>query len=811
MDQSRRLVRRARDSGAHAWPLLVLAALAVGLGEAMRAMSPGVALWPLGALMLGWFAGTAARPRRDRRAGAGPPAIGAFVATLLVLGLGTALHGPASAAADALAGVVLPFVLAAALARLNRAAPPRGVGSAEIRLLATALFAVLPAAFVRSDFARSLAGLPPVDAPFPDLLIGDLLAATIFAPMAAALACGAAPDRRGAAAAAGAGTLQPHSGIAAAVGEALGSASVRAALLAIAACAALATWLTLGGHAGIARMTAVAHLFVGLWIARSVPRGTGALLLAVNACAMAQLHGGWLAPLGDAGPGAQHQAATLMLLAGVFALQSVLQGLSDDSREAARALIRQAMRSDLSGLPNQRALARIVEQTLARPDRGAFWLVGVVLPDIARWSDLTDSVAASELERAVAGRLRSTFEPLGARVAHPSSGRFVLTIGPRLDGIAIRQNLHRTLGGRRFEVSDESIQLRYHAGMVEVPATAQVGADAVLASLSMALQRASSDPTGIHRVTVSAELLDGYRTELRMVELVSRALAEGRVRLFAERIEPVRGDREGLHYEMLARVVDDEGQLLQPKMFLPAVWHAGLSSRLDRLVFVRTVAHLAAHPTLMQATRMCSINVAGPTLCDPEFPEYVQRCLAIHRVEPRKLMIEITESASIADLELARAHVAKLAGMGIRIALDDFGTGLATFDYLKRLRADVLKIDGSFVRTVCSDRLDREIVATVVRIARITGARTVAEWIETEEQRAAAVELGVDFLQGRLIAHPVPIEALLGAASAGVHTLRAPAADEPAATTVPLPYEHGRYAQRAAPRGTKPRVRRAEA
>ena len=206
---------------------------------------------------------------------------------------------------------------------------------------------------------------------------------------------------------------------------------------------------------------------------------------------------------------------------------------------------------------------------------------------------------------------------------------------------------------------------------------------------------------------------------------------------------------------------------------------------------------------------MCSINVAGPTLCDPEFPEYVQRCLAIHRVEPRKLMVEITESASISDLELARAHVERLSAMGIRIALDDFGTGLATFDYLKRLRADVLKIDGSFVRSLCSDRLDREIVATVVRIARITGARTVAEWIETEEQRETAVELGVDFLQGRLVSHPVPIEELLVPTPQAARDLRAQAAGEPAGTTVPLPYEHGRYAQRSAPRAPKPAVGRA--
>jgi EAL domain-containing protein (putative c-di-GMP-specific phosphodiesterase class I)/GGDEF domain-containing protein len=451
----------------------------------------------------------------------------------------------------------------------------------------------------------------------------------------------------------------------------------------------------------------------------------------------------------------------MLLMASAFALQFVLQAAGTETRESARALIRAAMQSDLSGLPNHRALARIVDALLARPERRTFWMVGVVLPDIARWGDLTDGAAAAELERSVAGRLRTTFEPLGARVAHPSSGRFVLIIDDRLDGIGIRQRLRTTLGGQRFDTRDQSIQLRYLAGMVEVPAAAEIGAETVLTALSMALQRAASDPTGIHRTTVSTELIEDYRTELRIVELVSRALTEGRIRLFAERIEPARKADNGLlHFEVLARVLDESGGLLEPKQFLPAVWHAGLATKLDRLVFVRTVGYLAAHPRLHAATGTCSINVSGPTLCDPEFVDYVQRCLATHAVDPTRLMIEITESAAIADLELARAHVERLSEMGLKIALDDFGTGLATFDYLKRLRADVLKIDGSFVRPLVDSPLDREIVAAMVRIARATGARTIAEWVETPEQRAIVTELGVDLLQGRLIAWPVPIEKL---------------------------------------------------
>jgi EAL domain-containing protein (putative c-di-GMP-specific phosphodiesterase class I)/GGDEF domain-containing protein len=795
-------------------PGIVLAAasataalLAWWVGIALASLWRPVGLWPLGAFMLGWFAyapAIAGAGSDDKRRSAGRAdtrgetrlRLLCALSALVPVGLADLAHGGAWHAGWAVvAGVLVPCIAAELLSRLASMVPPRGVGSIELRLLGAAIACAPAGAMLRSIQApggRSSWMSPDII----DLLFGDVIAATIFAPLAAALA---APLGARIEAARRARVLEAAGMRAPERPPAVPGASRQSLALAtgaIVVCALAATALRTMGHEDLGRVVAVTHLLLGLLVARSVSGAPGAALLAANAFAMAASYTSAFEPATVDDVARAREIAALLLLGGLFSMQSILHSVSADSREAARALIRQAMRSDLSGLPNQRALARIVSALLSRPRRTRFWLVGVVLPDIARWSDLTDSAAAAELERSVAGRLRATFEPLGARVAHPSSGRFVLTIGDRVDGLGIRQRLRTTLGGQRFETSEQSIQLRYHAGMVEVPANADVGADAVLTALSMALQRAANDPAGIHRATVSAALIDDYRTELRTIETVSRALNEGRIRLYAERIEPsVPRPHDMLHFEVLVRVEGDDGRVLQPKQFLPAIWHAGLHSKLDRLVFVRTVAYLAAHRALHDATHLCSINVCGPTLCDPEFPDYVKRCLAAHAVEPRRLMIEITESSAIADLELARAHVTRLSEMGLAIALDDFGTGLATFDYLKRLRADVLKIDGSFIRQVVDDPLDREIVATIVRIARATGARTVAEWIETPEQRALATELGVDYLQGRLIASPVPIETLEIPGSRKKPVFLG----EEIATTVaapPVTYDHGKWEDR---------------
>jgi EAL domain-containing protein (putative c-di-GMP-specific phosphodiesterase class I)/GGDEF domain-containing protein len=783
------------------------ALLAWWAGVALASLWRPVGLWPLGAFMLGWLAyapAIAGAGSDDTRRNAGRAdtrsesrlRLLCALSAMVAVGLTDLVHGGAwHAGWTVVAGVLVPCIASELLSRLASMVPPRGVGSVELRLLGAAIACAPVGAMLRSIQTPGDRG-SLMSPDFVDLLFGDVIAATIFAPLAAALA---APLGARIEAARRARVLESAGMRASDRPVAVPGASRQSLVLAtgaIVACALAATALRAMGHEDLSRVVAVTHLLLGLLVARSVSGAPGAALLAANAFSMAATYTSAFAPATVDDVARAREIAALLLLGGIFSMQSILHSVSADSREAARALIRQAMRSDLSGLPNQRALARIVGALLSRPRRTRFWLVGVVLPDIARWSDLTDSAAAAELERSVAGRLRATFEPLGARVAHPSSGRFVLTIGDRVDGLGIRQRLRTTLGGQRFETSEQSIQLRYHAGMVEVPANAEVGSDAVLTALSMALQRAANDPAGIHRATVSAALIDDYRTELRTIETVSRALNEGRIRLYAERIEPsVRRPHDMLHFEVLVRVEGDDGRVLQPKQFLPAIWHAGLHSKLDRLVFVRTVAYLASHRALHDATHLCSINVCGPTLCDPEFPDYVKRCLATHAVDPRRLMIEITESSAIADLELARAHVARLSEMGLAIALDDFGTGLATFDYLKRLRADVLKIDGSFIRQVVEDPLDREIVATIVRIARATGARTVAEWIETPEQRALATELGVDYLQGRLIASPVPIETL------EIPDARAPQMflGEEVATTVAATsviYDHGKWEDR---------------
>jgi EAL domain-containing protein (putative c-di-GMP-specific phosphodiesterase class I) len=229
--------------------------------------------------------------------------------------------------------------------------------------------------------------------------------------------------------------------------------------------------------------------------------------------------------------------------------------------------------------------------------------------------------------------------------------------------------------------------------------------------------------------------------------------------LMAQLIAPCHRDEEtaGLHYEILARMLDEKGNVMSPASFLPAIARAGLSREFDRLIIESTFDYLATDKALCARTAACAINVTGRMISSPELPSLIKIQLQRTGLSPALFVIEITESESIDDIEEAKANARELKRMGITVAVDDFGTGLATFDYLKQFKPQILKIDGSFIRTFDDSPLDRAIVQSIVRVAATIGARTVAEWVETEDLGRKLRGLGVDFLQGYAIAKPVPI------------------------------------------------------
>jgi EAL domain-containing protein (putative c-di-GMP-specific phosphodiesterase class I) len=236
------------------------------------------------------------------------------------------------------------------------------------------------------------------------------------------------------------------------------------------------------------------------------------------------------------------------------------------------------------------------------------------------------------------------------------------------------------------------------------------------------------------------------------------------------------------HGELLLRMKGERGKLIAPGAFLPAAERYGLVREIDRLVVSRVAALLGAdggshagagrgsHAAADRAPATLpgiALNLSALSVTDHGMLAHIERELAHHRVDPRRLVIEITETAAISDMRRARAFCEGAEALGCAIALDDFGVGFGSFYYAKRLPFSYLKIDGDFVRDLPASRNDRLVVRAIVDVARGMGRETIAEFVGDAPTLELLGVLGVDHAQGFHIGRPAPLlAAQLGATAA---------------------------------------------
>jgi len=242
-----------------------------------------------------------------------------------------------------------------------------------------------------------------------------------------------------------------------------------------------------------------------------------------------------------------------------------------------------------------------------------------------------------------------------------------------------------------------------------------------------------------------------------MMNRLQYSLDNGRFVLMAQSIEGVRGD---IYYEILLRMQGDNNELLTPNKFMPIAQEFGLSARIDRWVLNAALTFMAMHRKQLPGCRF-SINLTPVSVCREHFPQEVKRLLAHYHIEPWQIIFEITECDSLVNMEQANITLTALQSMGCRIAIDDFGTGYGSYTSLKELNADMLKIDGGFIRNILSSSLDYQVVSSICQLARIKKMLIVAECVETEEIKEAVIVLGIDYIQGYLNSYPQPLESLL--------------------------------------------------
>jgi diguanylate cyclase (GGDEF)-like protein len=251
-------------------------------------------------------------------------------------------------------------------------------------------------------------------------------------------------------------------------------------------------------------------------------------------------------------------------------------------------------------------------------------------------------------------------------------------------------------------------------------------------------------------------------TDILVIGKLRDALDNDNFRLDAQPILPLRGNYGRPRFELLIRMLGDRGEIIPPGKFLSSAERYQLMPTVDRWVVHRACELLGEHSASVgEEIARFAINLSGQSLQDESFLEYVVDEIRHSNLSANVLCFELTETATIGNLEKAQVFLRTLQELGCQFALDDFGTGVSSLAYLKDLSVNYLKIDGSFVRDSLSNTRSESMIKAIAQLAKVMCMETIAEYVETDVLRARMADLGVDYGQGFAMGRAQPLEELL--------------------------------------------------
>lgn len=428
-------------------------------------------------------------------------------------------------------------------------------------------------------------------------------------------------------------------------------------------------------------------------------------------------------------------------------------------RRLQRLLVHQASHDALTGLANRSAFEMMLTQALAEarrhPDAG-LWLCYVDLDQFKMINDSCGHQAGDQLLQQVALELKAAVRDCDM-VARMGGDEFaVLLKRCTQDGaIQIIDRMRRRLSEYRFAWQEQSFLTSGSFGLVPLHAGSGSLYDLLSAADSACYIAKERGRNRIHLADGQDEAVRQYGGEIKWAHETIRALEDDRLCLYFQPIKPLKHSG-GLHVEVLVRMMDTEGRLVAPGVFIPAAERYNLMRDVDRWVLRETLRTFANTPS----DSVVSVNLSAQSLCDDEFLGFALDAIALSGIDPRVLCFEVTETAAMSNLVRAQEVIRALQAQGCRFALDDFGSGLSSFGYLKNLPIDYLKIDGSFVKNILDQPLDRAFVQSMSDLGHLMGIAIIAEYVENEEVERVLCDIGVDFAQGYGIAPPRPISVL---------------------------------------------------
>jgi diguanylate cyclase (GGDEF)-like protein/PAS domain S-box-containing protein len=431
-----------------------------------------------------------------------------------------------------------------------------------------------------------------------------------------------------------------------------------------------------------------------------------------------------------------------------------------EARELNRRLSYHASHDVLTGLVNRREFENRLERALknVKARENSYALCCLDLDQFKIVNDTCGHSAGDALLGQVGALLKSKvrWRDTLARLGGDEFG--ILLESCSLDeAMRTADTLREAVRNFKFTWEERTFRLGASVGVVPIsPDNADVAS--VLSAADSACQAAKeAGRNRVHSFEENDLDLMRRRREMQWAARINNALEEGRFELFRQTILPLQKTETGAHYELLLRMRDEAGKIVSPDNFMTAAERYGITPNIDRWVIENAFRWLVSEADEREKLSMCSINLSGQSLGDDKFLPYVIDQFHRSGLDASKICFEITETAAIASFSQANRFIQALKELGCRFALDDFGTGLSSFGYLKHFPVDYLKIDGSFVKEILHDPIDREMVRSINEIGHLTGKQTIAEFAENQEIINMLQSLGVDYAQGYGVSQPTRV------------------------------------------------------
>ncbi len=414
-----------------------------------------------------------------------------------------------------------------------------------------------------------------------------------------------------------------------------------------------------------------------------------------------------------------------------------------------------ANQDQLTGLSNRRRFlvdfAHEIRRTQSRDGYGVLMLID--LDHLKMINDTAGHAVGDELITQVADAIKqlSRREDMLARV----SGDEFAIVFPDMETKQAEykaQEILKLIGGCRPRQIKSAVNITASIGIVEFPEQSREAVE--LMAMADTAMYAAKD-AGRNRVRVySEEDMQRQRmgTQLAWKTRIVEALEKDKFVLAFQPIASV-VDGDIHHFETLVRMLDDDGKLILPGNFIPTAEQFGLIGQLDQMIVKKAMRQLAALPTAMSDVGI-SINLSGLSVGNQDMLNLIESTLKRTGINPARLTFEVTETAACENMARAQEFISRIRQLGCKISLDDFGVGFSSFSYLKNLKVDILKIDGSFIRDIVKSPEDQLFVKALVDVARGMGIHTVAEFVEDDAAFSFLRRVGVDYAQGWFIGKP---------------------------------------------------------